>query len=636
MKVSLSLVFILCSTLLLRAQTHSSQAEDLRKLDSLISLLIKKPDLSLQEKAQLDSAQTAKNKFAEEALFGPKDRNVSQQDLVKIYAFINEFSHEVIAKNETRYSYYIQQCDAFNEVPNDKRSYLDLIKLFSIYKLGQLGLATPQLHLELNVLLTELAKKDAFDRNFLIGSIFPVSREFILNFWGPLADFSLALGKKNNFELNYTESVGPLRLVENIRMLLITIDREIRRGPIIEQARAISYTKNDVVLLDKLLADAYFKTSNFLLAAKYLEHYIEFMRFEEVELTEQVDLLFQCALKSKNIPLFEKCYFNYFSYLKENTLKEYEIEFIKEALSNQTDLSAYYSRNSFRINQSEDLLYFIGLLSLENYTLSTTVLEELCNLNKSYKNASVYLLYSLLKSFESSSPNANEIDFNNPLYGKIIYWRNVISSELITQLPENDKNLFNRYNENILELEKLKKQQDIQLAIAREKERKIREEAEAERIRQEEEKRSREATSSNTPSSSGIFEQIFEKLSQTEKNYFNQVLKMNPDPANKVGLVCSKAYAKCDWCGKQFSYNKTYSSRIQIIHDYKNPLVSNYGDLMLGLGFALMGNSSKNSAISEWSNDLRNDLKLIQAGNIYFCSGKAPKYCSKKCQFDAR
>lgn len=634
MKVSLSLVFILCSTLLLRAQTHSSQAEDLRKLDSLISLLIKKPDLSLQEKAQLDSAQTAKNKFAEEALFGPKDRNVSQQDLEKIYAFINEFSNEVQTKNETRYTYYIQQCDAFNKVAEDKRSYLDLIKLFSIYKLNQLGLARPQLNLELKELLDKYVQKDAFDRDFLIGSIFPVSREFILNFWGPLADFSLELGKKNNFELNYTESIGPLRLVENIRMLLITIDREIRRGPIIEQARAISYTKNDVVLLDKLLADAYFKTSNFLLAAKYLEHYIEFMRFEEVELTEQVDLLFQCALKSKNIPLFEKCHFNYFSYLKENTLKEYEIQFIRESLTNQADLSAYYTRNSFRINQSEDLLYFIGLLSLENYTFSATVLEELCNLNKSYYSAPVYLLYTLLKSFESSSVGSSEMDFNNPFYTKALYWRNVISKELLTQLPKNDQDLFANYNDRIIQLENIKKEQDVQRAIAWEKEQKRREETE--RVRLEEENKSRQTTNSTSSSSTGIFEQIYERLNQTEKSYFNQVLKMNSDPSKKIGQVCSKAYGKCDWCGKQFLYNKTYASRIQTIHDYKNPLVSGYGDLMLGFGFALMGNNAKNTAISEWSNDLKNDLKLIKAGNIYKCSGSAPKYCSKKCQFDAR
>jgi antitoxin component YwqK of YwqJK toxin-antitoxin module len=140
----------------------------------------------------------------------------------------------------------------------------------------------------------------------------------------------------------------------------------------------------------------------------------------------------------------------------------------------------------------------------------------------------------------------------------------------------------------------------------------------------------RSENSSSTKPSSSIFDEIYNRLTPSEKSYFKQVLKMNIDPNKKLGAVCSKAIAKCNWCGKQFSYNKFYSSRIKTVQDTQDPLVSAYGNAMVGLALAFIG---KEKAITQWANDLKQDLRLIKSGSVYFCSGDAPKFCSKQCEF---
>jgi hypothetical protein len=138
------------------------------------------------------------------------------------------------------------------------------------------------------------------------------------------------------------------------------------------------------------------------------------------------------------------------------------------------------------------------------------------------------------------------------------------------------------------------------------------------------------------------FDKIYSGLTEYEKKYFNQVLEMSSDPNNKVGVSCSKLYSTCYWCSKQFVYYKYYVSKIQMIKDMTDInstlYQSTYAESMMDLAYSLFGGTkafkgeTKNSSISKWIIDLKNDLKQIKQGAYYFCSGYAPKFCSEKCK----
>lgn len=129
----------------------------------------------------------------------------------------------------------------------------------------------------------------------------------------------------------------------------------------------------------------------------------------------------------------------------------------------------------------------------------------------------------------------------------------------------------------------------------------------------------------------GDIKKAIDGLSDSEKNYMNQLLKSNADPQNKLGRRCGTAYTNCKWCGKSIAYDKVVESSIQTLKNLTNPLYSIFAEL----GIMFSSSFSGKDPVIETRKAIRGLLRDIKDGKIYFCNESSkPGFCSKKCEFE--
>lgn len=132
------------------------------------------------------------------------------------------------------------------------------------------------------------------------------------------------------------------------------------------------------------------------------------------------------------------------------------------------------------------------------------------------------------------------------------------------------------------------------------------------------------------------FTQALKLLSPADRAYYSRVVNMNNDPQGRIGNSCGVGMGRCEWCGRSIKYQKSLESRIRTLQLLSNPLMGGFANIMLGfaniLGQAFGG--KKTNLPLKLKNDLVNEMRLIRAGKIYFCSGSSPKFCSPKCEAD--
>jgi tetratricopeptide (TPR) repeat protein len=146
----------------------------------------------------------------------------------------------------------------------------------------------------------------------------------------------------------------------------------------------------------------------------------------------------------------------------------------------------------------------------------------------------------------------------------------------------------------------------------------------------------KEEKKNNQDKNLNLYEKIFNKMSVSERQYIEKILKINNDPKGLHGKKCSSAFSKCKWCGKSFSYSKIYQSRIWVIQLMKDPFMGEYAGMLGDLATELSGiyiGKSKEQMMNKYVSDMRRELNNIKSGNIYSCTGNPPNYCSKKCEW---
>jgi hypothetical protein len=132
----------------------------------------------------------------------------------------------------------------------------------------------------------------------------------------------------------------------------------------------------------------------------------------------------------------------------------------------------------------------------------------------------------------------------------------------------------------------------------------------------------------NSPLS--IIEKAVRSLKSSEKKYFINILNSNSDPDGKIDMRCGTEVTPCEWCGTSISYYSKWNSRISDMKTITNPWVSMYTSLALVFGGAFSGQDPVESV----KNDLRENFRLIEDGEIYYCSkSNPPKFCSKNCEY---
>jgi len=128
-----------------------------------------------------------------------------------------------------------------------------------------------------------------------------------------------------------------------------------------------------------------------------------------------------------------------------------------------------------------------------------------------------------------------------------------------------------------------------------------------------------------------MVEQILDRLTPQEVAFFHKVTDTyDSDPQHKEGQDCGLGTAICKWCGKEFTYQKTYVSMIT----YIKALSDTMGDLLgtLGLGFAKL--FTDEDPIEKLANEVKDELKAIRNNNFYSCPDSPPDFCSEKCKYE--
>jgi hypothetical protein len=112
---------------------------------------------------------------------------------------------------------------------------------------------------------------------------------------------------------------------------------------------------------------------------------------------------------------------------------------------------------------------------------------------------------------------------------------------------------------------------------------------------------------------------------------------MNSDPKGRIGVGCAVGVGRCEWCGNSIRFQKTLESRINTLQMMSNPLIGGFANLMLGVAniFGQLGGQKINMPL-KLKNEIIKELRQIRAGNLYFCSGSSPKFCSPKCEADQK
>lgn len=126
---------------------------------------------------------------------------------------------------------------------------------------------------------------------------------------------------------------------------------------------------------------------------------------------------------------------------------------------------------------------------------------------------------------------------------------------------------------------------------------------------------------------------ILSKLTATEKDLYQKAMKMNPDPQRKMFQVCGSGIKKCSWCGRNFQFNKTYTSSIFNFQatanlDYVESLYIGFEGLYKTAGVK----DPEGKFVNEMASYIRDEIKKISQGKVYSCVGKGPLYCSKRCE----
>jgi antitoxin component YwqK of YwqJK toxin-antitoxin module/ribosomal protein L31E len=139
-----------------------------------------------------------------------------------------------------------------------------------------------------------------------------------------------------------------------------------------------------------------------------------------------------------------------------------------------------------------------------------------------------------------------------------------------------------------------------------------------------------EKNKSNKSSSVSVVEDAINGLSDSEKKYFNQLLKMNSDPQNKSGKVCGTKYTNCKWCNNRIAYHRRWQSSIETLQNLNNPLYAGLASITVLFSAALTGGDP----VIETRKGIREIMAEIKAGKIYSCgdAGSPPSFCSKKCE----
>jgi len=148
----------------------------------------------------------------------------------------------------------------------------------------------------------------------------------------------------------------------------------------------------------------------------------------------------------------------------------------------------------------------------------------------------------------------------------------------------------------------------------------------------EEQKKKEETEETFSP-----FTQALKLLSPADKAYYRQVMSMNSDPKGRIGVGCAVGVGRCEWCGNSIRFQKTLESRINTLQMMSNPIMGGFANLMLGVAniFGQLGGQKINMPL-KLKNEIIKELRQIRAGNLYFCSGSSPKFCSPKCEADQK
>ena len=143
--------------------------------------------------------------------------------------------------------------------------------------------------------------------------------------------------------------------------------------------------------------------------------------------------------------------------------------------------------------------------------------------------------------------------------------------------------------------------------------------------------------------------QLMKKLGASDAALLQNILdgKMDTDPKSRVGQSCGSGYKNCKYCGRGFSYDKYYSSRVQNLRwkvafsgfEMLGNIMNMFGNLDEVFSAAFTGKKIKIKTAEDMEREklafYKRELSNIRAGNYYFCEDTRPDYCSQKCQIEA-
>jgi hypothetical protein len=142
---------------------------------------------------------------------------------------------------------------------------------------------------------------------------------------------------------------------------------------------------------------------------------------------------------------------------------------------------------------------------------------------------------------------------------------------------------------------------------------------------------------------------LMKKLGATDAALLQKIIdgKVDTDPKSRVGESCGSGYKNCKYCGRGFSYDKYYSSRVQNLKwklafsglEMFGNIMNMFGNLDEVWSAAFTGKKIKIKTAEDLEREklafYKHELSNIRAGNYYFCEDTRPDYCSQKCRIEA-
>lgn len=142
---------------------------------------------------------------------------------------------------------------------------------------------------------------------------------------------------------------------------------------------------------------------------------------------------------------------------------------------------------------------------------------------------------------------------------------------------------------------------------------------------------------------------LMKKLGANDAALLQKIIdgKVDTDPKSRVGQSCGSGYKNCKYCGRGFSYDKYYSSRVQNLRwklafsgfEMFGNIMNMFGNLDEVFSAVFTGKKIKVKTVEDMEKEklafYKHELSNIRAGNYYFCEDTRPDYCSQKCQIEA-